>query len=83
MDSFALAQDSDQGHSPASSRTSSTYNMAASSLDKQDEIRPPPPLEPIVDIVSPLDNPHPTILPEEVKLVVIYEIFLHICITFF
>ncbi len=67
MDSFALAQDSDQGgHSPGSSRTSSSYNITAS-FDKQEETRQPPPLEPIVDIVSPLDTVQPPVLPDEVR----------------
>ena len=62
MDSFALAQDSDQGgHSPGSSRTSSTVNVSdrlgSNSMERHEETRPPPPLEPIVDIVSPLDDP--------------------------
>ena len=68
MDSFALAQDSDQGgHSPGSSRTSSTYNMA-SSIDKPDDIRPSnlSPLEPIVDAAS-LVSSEPAVLPQEVS----------------
>ena len=70
MDSFTLAQDSDQGgHSPTSSRTSSTYNIGLDRLDE--EARPPPPLEPIVDIVSPLDSNPPPVLPDEVRVTLV------------
>lgn len=74
MDSFALAQDSDQAPSPLSSHNSSVFNIndrsGSMGEDKQstrqeDETRPPPPLEPIIDIISPHEISSPAVLPTQ------------------
>ena len=77
MDSFALAQDSDQAPSPSSSHNSSMFNIndrsGSMGEDKQstrqeDVTRPPPPLEPIIDIISPHEISSPAVPPTQVHV---------------